>query len=382
MTSNDRADLDARLTEALRSRVGPDGVSAERLLQSIVSTATVTPQERRRLRFGRMPRRFMLVVAVGLLGAAAVGVGLQLERTQPAAATNGPIVLLGGTSGWRAIDPIDGGFATAVGLENVYPDLPLSAEFGQAAWSPDGRDLAYTADTGIFVAHMAGGPPTEIGGSCEGVWACDIAWSPDGTQLIRSDADGVWQIRADGSDTDARLLIPSRDDELVNRASWSPDGRWIVYVRQRPGTTISTLWLIRPDGTDDHPVSLPTAEDSLGIGQPVWTPDSSRIVFLAFSPRAEADPPELLYDIDLVSIDVTATDPSPSAVASVGSCACLGVSPSFAIAPDGTAYAVSTINMVVDGDVVPDGLFVIDAASGAVTRIGDFFNSIVTWQPG
>jgi Tol biopolymer transport system component len=59
--------------------------------------------------------------------------------------------------------------------------------------------------------------------------------------------------------------------------AWSPDGRWMVYVRRTPGTTARELWVMRPDGTGRHALtSLSSASLS-----PSWSPDSKRIVFAA-----------------------------------------------------------------------------------------------------
>jgi len=69
------------------------------------------------------------------------------------------------------------------------------------------------------------------------------------------------------------------DEATVPRdASWSPDGRWIVYASDRTGQ--ADLWKQRPG--DPDPVRL-TASDA-DESQPQWSPDGNWIVF-----RSERD---------------------------------------------------------------------------------------------
>ena len=69
------------------------------------------------------------------------------------------------------------------------------------------------------------------------------------------------------------------DEATVPRqASWSPDGRWIVYAADRAGN--ADLWKQRPG--DPDPVRL-TASD-VNESQPQWSPDGRSIVF-----RSERD---------------------------------------------------------------------------------------------
>jgi hypothetical protein len=91
---------------------------------------------------------------------------------------------------------------------------PLAKNATSAAWSPDSRRLAYSADDGIHVLGAAG---DRIVGSGRG----PVHWSPDGRTLAFVSGGGL-VLRRDGTD---RTLVPAKPVAFA----WSPDGRLIAY---------------------------------------------------------------------------------------------------------------------------------------------------------
>lgn len=106
------------------------------------------------------------------------------------------------------------------------------------------------------------------------------ALSPDGTRIAyvlrtaerehdREDR-ALWMVPADGGA--ARRLTRGPADTAP---AWSPDGRWIAFVRGGDGPP--QLWLLPADGGEPEPVThLPA-----GAGAPVWSPDGTAIAFPA-----------------------------------------------------------------------------------------------------
>ncbi|TVP53304.1 MAG: peptidase S41 [Halomonadaceae bacterium] len=69
------------------------------------------------------------------------------------------------------------------------------------------------------------------------------AINPDGTELVFSWGGDLWLSPVDGGQ--ARRLTRHDQDDL--HASWSPDGRWLVFTSMRDG--YMNLWQIHRDGT-------------------------------------------------------------------------------------------------------------------------------------
>lgn len=183
------------------------------------------------------------------------------------------------------------------GLRRLTRDGRSSLGFSRQAWSPDGKRFAYVGCTGrkcgdIYVLDAAGrGVRRRLTRRDDNN---SPSWSPDGSLIAYftgSDADldttssaELYAIRPDG--TGRRNLSRSRARRLQlsgngTGASWSPDGRRIVFDANSNGLLqgASELWIVRRDGTLAHPLLRGTqrlrAEDHV----PVWSPDGRRIAF-------------------------------------------------------------------------------------------------------
>src|SRR2546421_3608146 len=85
------------------------------------------------------------------------------------------------------------------------------------AWSPGGRELAYSASTGDLAAVREDGSGTRV--LAHG--AIQPAWSPDGRRIAYVATEGI--TIADASGTDARRIADG------GSPTWSPDGQRIAY---------------------------------------------------------------------------------------------------------------------------------------------------------
>ena len=225
-------------------------------------------------------------------------------------------------------------------------DLPrsirsvASAEHFQA--SPDGSRLAFNGDGGIYVATIDGDHLRLIPGTAGAVAP---SWSPDGKELVYSDG---WRRGFVVNVRSGAIHQVIRAAGLMWHPNFSPDGRTILFTRQRRGAlelrTIPTsggasttllrlssphtgvafgtygpdgtiayrktqfdgvdvtemtggtaLWLVDADGSHPRSLKVGCCWMSQIDGEalwPMWSPDGSRVAF------------ERLYSRGVIVVDV------------------------------------------------------------------------------
>jgi Tol biopolymer transport system component len=146
---------------------------------------------------------------------------------------------------------------------------------GNAAWSPNGRKIAFDSDIGGFVStvrviSVAGGRSTRLTKpTLEAFWP---TWSPDGSRLVISSnccrpLSQVFTMRPDGSGL--RQLTHATGGGGPAFAAYSPDGRHIVYGSDElRGLDFEhlDLFVMNSDGSHQHRI-LEAAQSAVG---PDW----------------------------------------------------------------------------------------------------------------
>jgi imidazolonepropionase-like amidohydrolase/Tol biopolymer transport system component len=167
----------------------------------------------------------------------------------------------------------------------TYRQVPIRADEG--TWmdvdvSPDGRTLAFTLLGDIYTMPITGGTPRRIS---EGLaWEVHPRFSPDGRRIAftsdRGGGDNIWVMNADGGD---KRQVTKEDFRLINQASWSPDGEYIVakkhFTTQRSLGT-GEIWIYHVSGGGGVKLVARASEElQKELGEPVYAPDGSAVYY-------------------------------------------------------------------------------------------------------
>lgn len=261
------------------------------------------------------------------------------------------------------------------------------------------RSLFATLALGLTAAAIAQSPaslkaPT-IDQSLETESVSGPRISPDATRVIYSQGRIDWDKNAwdtdlwiaDASGNSRRLLTEMAGSST--NAEWSPDGRWIAFVSDRPGYLKDSpankrqLWVMPADGGEAQ--QLTKMEN--GVGGLEWSPDSMHIAISAEGPEPKAmkNRKDYFGDYHVIHADYQMTRlwlvdlPAPDAAGRYAQPAeprlltrgdDFSVN-DFSFSPDGTRIAFSATR---DPDLISGGtadIYTVAVADGAVKKIVD-----------
>lgn len=133
-----------------------------------------------------------------------------------------------------------------------------------AAWSPDGRQLAFTREGYLWVMRSDGSQQRSLG-----VIGAGAAWSPDGSRIAFTDVGDIKVMNADGSNV---RDLP--DGGFSNSVAWSSRNR-LAFVRRVPSGAREIVTMT-PEGTN-----LRVAVPSCRCSSLDFSPRGNRIVYSA-----------------------------------------------------------------------------------------------------
>jgi len=154
--------------------------------------------------------------------------------------------------------------------------------------SPDGTELLIVADREnrgtvaavppIWIVPVLGGTPRPIGDTR----GYDAAWSPDGKTIAYTTEADLHLAGRDGSNERKIWSSPGRATYPV----WSPDGRRLRLTVYDVATRFAALWEVRAQGGDAHRL-LQDLDPSFSPCCGRWTPNGSHYVFAAGADRQD-----------------------------------------------------------------------------------------------
>jgi len=162
-----------------------------------------------------------------------------------------------------------------------------------AAWSPDGRMIAFIRETGsgeysVIVKPPLGGrerPLTEVDFPLYLLWNRNVAWHPNGKWLVVPDRSakvgpaGLFLVSVESGEKQ-RLTDPPAGFAGDSGPAFSPDGRRLAFARY-VSENVSDVQLLALDddlAPEGEPVALTSDHRSCG---PEWTRDAKEIFYVS-----------------------------------------------------------------------------------------------------
>lgn len=239
------------------------------------------------------------------------------------------------------------------------------------------------------VANTSSSVTPSIDQSLEMKGAFNPEISPDGKRVVYEVSRTNWEDNAferdlwiaDAAGGDTHQLTASKKSST--NPAWSPDGKWIAFLSDRPGQISGTpegkkqIYLISADGGEARQLT----KVETGVNIFVWSPDSKRMAFSAEDPESKAmkERKEKYGDYEVVhgdykmsylwTLEIPAGDSEPISEPkrlTEGTALSVG---EFAWSPDGARIAFTAQR---DPDLISLGtadIYVVTVSDGKVKKI-------------
>jgi tricorn protease len=181
----------------------------------------------------------------------------------------------------RALIEAHGDVFTAPAKEGEIRNLtstPAIRETGPS-WSPDGQWVAYLSDrTGEYEIYVrpSDGSGDERRVTHDGdVWRFAPVWSPDSRRLLFGDKRQ--RLRITDAATGKTIDVDKGTYTDLTSYTWSPDSRWVAYVKEAPATKLTAIWVYSVEEGRPHQLTSGNAGDL----EPVFDPKGRYLYFLS-----------------------------------------------------------------------------------------------------
>ena len=193
-------------------------------------------------------------------------------------------------------------------LLNIIPFTSFPGRETQAAFSPDGNQIAFVWDGGkgdnsdIYVKLIGAGQPLRL--TTHPAADTHPVWSPDGRYIAffrqAAESSGFYLIPAlGGTERKVAEVFPYRDPFQGNSQYMAPDGKFLAVADKNSQEEPLSIYLVSVETGEKRKVTTPSA-GAAGDSYPAFSPDGKTLAFVRSSSRATTD----LY---LLGLDVGAT---------------------------------------------------------------------------
>ncbi|PYV71308.1 MAG: hypothetical protein DMG96_29005 [Acidobacteria bacterium] len=183
---------------------------------------------------------------------------------------------------FEASDGKNSGIYTTI-IDGAKPLRLAEGAVSSPSWSPDGRQVAFVRyslenERAIYVVSALGGAEHRLYPVPVSCCRIDLSWSPDGKTLAFADGNGDLSTRItllSLADSTTRHLTSPPHHQFDFGPVFSPDGSTVAFSRVGNGGIVADLFLVPTTGGETKRLTF----DNRPIFGASWTPDGRDIVF-------------------------------------------------------------------------------------------------------
>ena len=180
---------------------------------------------------------------------------------------------------------------------NIVPFTSFPGRETQAAFSPEGNQIAFVWDGGkgdnpdIYVKLIGAGQPLRL--TTHPAADTHPVWSPDGRYIAffrqAAESSGFYLIPAlGGTERKVADVFPYRDPFQGNSQYYSPDGKFLAVADKNSQEEPLCIYLVSVETGEKRKVTEPSA-GAAGDSYPAFAPDGKTLAFVRSSSRATTD---------------------------------------------------------------------------------------------